>query len=392
MEERLGRSSFKFARRGSSSLLLADRFSIYRAPSLDTINRSIRNVTAAAHEKAIELDSLAGRLDLLRLQPSSLALSTRHRSPSIPTAEASLSSSVFRASPNVKSKSVVVKPDAVDTAKRALEAERRLACLKTTLLSVRKTPLLNQAAEESTSKARTTHDIVDLNLAFAEGAITAGHLPRPRRPPTPAVAPTPVKPPTPFSSKPAQPSLSPSPAFISFATPQAPAPNWTLPVAVPPPAEGTPPPLTFKAPISFSFAPSTVTSSPPTTAGAGPTSRTRGSGSSRAHSSAVQLRSGGSPSAPAVDPAAFWSTSTAASTPPPKQPQGFQSLNFGAPPSSTPTSFGGFGIKQEESHGGEQVGEYEEDNVEEEYDEWEGEDEEDEEELGLDTVDEEDEE
>lgn len=64
----------------------------------------------------------------------------------------------------------------------------------------------------------------------------------------------------------------------------------------------------------------------------------------------MQLRSGGgSPSAPAVDPAAFWSTPSAASTPPPKPVQGFQSLNFGAPaPATTPSSFSGFGAKQEE--------------------------------------------
>ena len=350
-----------------------------RAPSLDTVNRAIRNVSNAVADKTLELDDLDQRLSLLRLAPSSkssLAVSARHRSPSV--AEESLSTSIFRASPRGKAQEAH-STDVVRTAKAALEAERRARLLKSAVLSTRPTPLMNTQPEtvQLSATAPTRRDLGDLQLAFSRGPITGDRLPLPRRPPPPSHDPS-------FSE--------PSPiaqlgAPLPFSA--SPAPSWTMPSALPASAPEAPPPLTFKAPVSFSFA-TPPAASPSTASSPGTQAASRTRESTRSHSSAVKLRpSSGSPasSTPSADVTSFWGVPK--STTAPSQVPGF--VSFSSPsiqtansrPSSGPTN--GFGFSQDDSADDDDEEEEDEESYEgEEGDEWD--------EEGLETLNEEDEE
>lgn len=370
-------SALRLPLRSSSCPLTSP--TLRRAPSLDTVNRAIRNVTAAVSEKTLDLDEIAGRLDLLRLVsgPGSLAVSTRRRSPSI-SVEDSLSTSIFRASPRAKTPVVHTNPDVVATAKAALDAERSAKVLKTALLSVRTTPVVNRrACASATSTSVLKRDLGDLQLAFANGAITGDRLPLPRRPPPPP-SPAPSSPESPVHANAylaALPSPAPWQPSASFGV--QPTTAWSVPPTQPEQsAFGAPPPLTFKAPVSFSFAaptaaPSTTPFSTAPTAAAAGGSRARGS--TRQHSSAVQLRPAGASSPAATvaggagDVAAFWG---APPTTTPSRPTGF--VPFGAA-ASKPASANGFGHPEEDEE--EESDDYEEEDPDgfEQDEEYEGE-------------------
>ncbi|KAI5478768.1 feruloyl esterase-like protein [Pseudohyphozyma bogoriensis] len=135
MEERLGRSSF-------------------RTPSLDAVNRAVRNITVAVTEKTFELDDLAIRLDMLRVGPNSPAATPKSRQRAL-SIEDPFTSSPLRGS--TKSTPQTFHPNVVATAKAALSAERSVSVLKKALLAVRPAPLLNTTAVEGVNITGITH-------------------------------------------------------------------------------------------------------------------------------------------------------------------------------------------------------------------------------------------
>ncbi|KAF8882536.1 hypothetical protein BD779DRAFT_918412, partial [Infundibulicybe gibba] len=111
---------------------------LFRAPSLDTINRTYRNIDIAVQQQADEVSALASRL--AKLNVTSLSLS--NSGPTTPAAAARdprLPDSVSRRPYNVT-------PHVAITTAAALNAERSAQRLKRALLVVRTEPLLNTAA------------------------------------------------------------------------------------------------------------------------------------------------------------------------------------------------------------------------------------------------------
>ncbi|KAL8291693.1 hypothetical protein RQP46_001951 [Phenoliferia psychrophenolica] len=268
MEERLGRSSFKI-------------------PSLDAVNRAVRNITVAVSDRMFELDELASRLDLLRVQPDtapelSVSRSRSRRSPSV---DNTLSTSLVGIS-SPRAKSSVVNPDVNATVQAALNAERSVSVLKRALLAVRSAPLLNKSACASAAPSHAHHPISELHTptpSFQHGGSAGWSLPAP-------------------------PASSPFPAF--------------------------------KAPMSISFStPITATAnvSPASSAGSAPRGGGGAQRSSRSHQNAVALR----PTADATPPPP--STFDWGDVPKPKEVHVSNFISFGAPsPSfgspSTPTA------------------------------------------------------
>lgn len=100
---------------------------VFRAPSLDTVNRTYRNIDIAIQQERDAIDGLAQRL-------SKIDLNTM-RSPS-PQRDARL--------PKPPSRPHAIVPHAAVTTAAALNAERSAQKLKHVLLGLRKEPLLNQ--------------------------------------------------------------------------------------------------------------------------------------------------------------------------------------------------------------------------------------------------------
>ncbi|SCZ99633.1 BZ3500_MvSof-1268-A1-R1_Chr3-1g06172 [Microbotryum saponariae] len=279
VESRLGRTSFK-------------------APSLDSVNRAVRNISSAVAEKTFELDELTLRLELMRVQPAStttLSRSARARSASI-TENSMNTSFLLRASPGASVKALSspgttqLRPDVLATAQAALRAERSCAILKRALLNVQgPVSRLNQTASEKAS-SNAHEDIADLQLAFSRGPITGDRLPRPRRKPerpkTPPPAPAPVAPT--IKTEPPSSALGLS---MSSSSPFRSAGSQNL--------AAVPPPLTFKSAPQFSFATSTAPRpSSPLSGASGGSGVSRGSKISSSRSSAVKLRPSESVAAP----------------------------------------------------------------------------------------------
>ncbi|TFK40216.1 hypothetical protein BDQ12DRAFT_602582 [Crucibulum laeve] len=102
----------------------------FRAPSLDTINRTYRNIDLAIQQQSADVSDLASRISKLKISGSSSGLITRDaRLPDV------VSKRPYNVTPHV----------AITTA-AALNAERSANRLKRALLSVRKEPLLNTKA------------------------------------------------------------------------------------------------------------------------------------------------------------------------------------------------------------------------------------------------------
>lgn len=371
VEDRIGRSSFKYASRACSSQAISNRLSFRRTPSLDAVNRAVRNITAAITEKTFELDDLALRLDMLRVQPNTpTSLSTsvlRHRTPSV--TEAPLGTPL-------KSKRAPPSPSVAATAQAALKAERSVGILKRALLAVRSTPLLNVSARGSGGATRS-EALSDLQLAFAAGPITGDRLPFPRRPhPPPTLKPVVVPQPAPTFA-PLAPSFA-LPSTPSFALPSntpfdAPTPTAASPSPFTAASWNLPPPQAsafgglpaFKAPVSITFSAPIAASSSTTSPGSG-----RGPArQSRQHVNAVQLRTTGETSP--------------AST-----------FDWGVPPTLTPTKVSNFisfapsaAPEEVQTNGNGEAVEEEEEGFDEDADGEEGSEEWDEgSEEGLDTI------
>ncbi|KAL0063673.1 hypothetical protein AAF712_009365 [Marasmius tenuissimus] len=114
-----------------------------RAPTIDTINRTYRNIDIAIQQQADDIAGLTARTKKMNL--SSLPL---------PRQKTSLGERDPRL-PDPVRRPFTVTPDVAVTTAAALNAERYAHKLKTALLSARKEPLLNTTA----AKAMTTSDV-----------------------------------------------------------------------------------------------------------------------------------------------------------------------------------------------------------------------------------------
>lgn len=329
---------------------------LLRTPSLDSVHRAVRNITAALTEKTFELDDLGNRLDLLRLKPSSSSVST----PSISRSRKPISTPddtflVASSRKGLVKTPQVTSPEAVATAKAALNAERKAAMLQRALLAVRSNPVINRTASASTSKNIARRPLSDLQLAFSAGPVTGDHLPSPRRAVVKAVLPKPA-PIVPFNIPQPPPSTmaptytnssynappaenlasvlsftptatqtiptSTKPTFGFSTTPKVESPSansWKLPPAPAPNPSFLP---LFSGPLSFAM-PSVAAPVPVVGSGA----RSGASRNSRQHSSAVQLRnsSPSSTTTPTTAAAFDWGipTSTPGRSSPSRVVEGF---------------------------------------------------------------------
>ncbi|BGP11697.1 hypothetical protein JCM10049v2_007617 [Rhodotorula toruloides] len=323
-DEKLGRQSFK-------------------APSLDSVSRALRNISLAVSEKTLELDDLTLRLDSVRLQPASNATPRRkllQRSSSLALDER------LQRSPALQPSNVTGDPsNAAVTAEAALQAERSGAILKRALLAARKDqPLLNRSACGSKT-SRLAKPPADIQLAFSQGPITGERLPRPRRfvPPPPS---TPSIPSTPTTSSTFANSIEPITATPTplLATPSAPAASSRPPLS----------PFATSTPISFGASAVTPTSVPSFTPSAAPAAKKPAFGlPSVSLASAVVPPTAFTPAsfpsakptvAPPVDAPALGSAVGTSGTPPPVFPsltlKAAPQISFAAPisapsPSST---------------------------------------------------------
>ena len=117
----------------STLFMCAAHHNLYRPPSLDTINRTYRNIGIAVAQQAEDVSRIAERLsnlDLKSVQPNRTAMD-------------------FKSSPSKRNADVT--PNVAATTAAALNAERAAQKLKSALSRVRKQPLLNQQAASAPS-------------------------------------------------------------------------------------------------------------------------------------------------------------------------------------------------------------------------------------------------
>ncbi|GAA5830463.1 hypothetical protein JCM3766R1_002730 [Sporobolomyces carnicolor] len=364
----------------------------FKAPSLDSVNRAVRNITAAVTEKTFELDQLAHRLDQVRLGPSPDATGQRrHRSPSVALDETINQSSVLRRSTAANAR---VSPASIAAAKAGLDTEKSTANLKATLLALRADKPAVKVNETATAPVQGVKAQVaaNLQLPFAKGVVTADRLPRPRRQAPPrspraALSPIPLLPVFPASPALVKSTPAPSPPNLAVApTNETPLSTTTIettrPVKEPTTTEsrspltfgsttearasgggGAPlfPVLNLKSAPQFSFNP--VASTPPPAAASGTRGSAARTSKDRNHSSAAQLKpASATPSTttttsfdwgplptsmgavattttPSKAPFSFAATPGATSTPPPGiNPAGFVSLGSPFAASSSDTT------------------------------------------------------
>ncbi|KAF5367090.1 hypothetical protein D9758_003977 [Tetrapyrgos nigripes] len=134
----------------------------FRAPTLDVINRTYRNIDIAIQKQMDDVDYLSKRVAKLDLSPASSSSpraspkpNGRFRSPGPSAQNGTLSKRPWNITPDV----------AVTTA-AALNAERSAHKLKTVLLAARTEPLLNEKAKEAKAPP----------VAFNMGGTPATHM------------------------------------------------------------------------------------------------------------------------------------------------------------------------------------------------------------------------
>lgn len=113
----------------------------FRPPSIDTINRTLRNIDLAIGQQQREVDELLRRVSALSINPASDGVSSSSREKCEKYAVVSQTKRPWNVTPNV----------AASTA-AALNAERAAQKLKRALLASRDSPLLNSKAKVMTSK------------------------------------------------------------------------------------------------------------------------------------------------------------------------------------------------------------------------------------------------
>lgn len=184
-----------------------------RPPSLDTINRTYRNIDIAIEQEEEGVSSLAERVAQLNLSSQArgkLSFAASSRDKRLPDRTDRIGREV---TPNI----------AASTA-AALNAERSAQKLKRALLKARKEPLLNTKAVDALPPAREIRSSrkpllspesgLGVGAAFAAGM--NGFLPGTPGTPTPAAPAWTAPPPGSFGMSPA---WSPSPPFVSEQSP-----------------------------------------------------------------------------------------------------------------------------------------------------------------------------
>lgn len=110
--------------------LIRTQIPTFRAPTLDTINRTYRNIDIAVEHQAQQVAQLNSRFKKLKVSSAQLSLSSSTRDNRLPD----------QRRPHSSTSSVMV------NAANALNGERAAARLKQALLSTRREPLLNTKA------------------------------------------------------------------------------------------------------------------------------------------------------------------------------------------------------------------------------------------------------
>ncbi|KAK0469922.1 uncharacterized protein EV420DRAFT_77584 [Desarmillaria tabescens] len=125
---------------------------VFRAPSLDTVNRTYRNIDIAIQQERDAIDRLEQRLS--RIDLNSTRSSAPKRDPRLP---------------DLPSRPRAVLPHAAVTTAAALNAERSAQKLKQALLGLRKEPLLNQPKANA-----PTPPVAFLSTSQASGSTKEG--------------------------------------------------------------------------------------------------------------------------------------------------------------------------------------------------------------------------
>lgn len=169
-----------------------------KAPSLDSIQRSIRNISAGIGVKIFDLDELHTSFDMLARHSRGDRSITP--SASIPRYESGLGAfNVSSMSSSLSLDSRTKQPHQAVTG--ALESKRSSARLAAAWTAAHKKPIFNRSAAKEKKvdeqKAKS-YEIGDLQMSFAKGPVSLGKRASPA-PPTPAAA-APPPPPSPFPS------------------------------------------------------------------------------------------------------------------------------------------------------------------------------------------------
>lgn len=299
-----------------------------RAPTLDTISRSIRHITMAINQRMYEIDDLSLRFDMTQISSPA----AKRRAPAaITAAPAALAALAELPAPPTSSplKDVLARPavqeKVASLAARALNDERKLVEVRSLLLRARKEPIKTTVAPTRASAVLGYRDPKAVDPAPPASAPSFGFsssLATPRKF-------TPVDGPKAASRPPAQSPLT----MGSLATPphhKFGAPS-SFEAAKPPTSKLAQPPLNFSSfnappPTAFSTLDSAAfePQSPSDDHDSGSGSRRRGKASS--HASAPKFVA---PKAPAP------ATSSFSFGPPPPLPKS----NFAPPSSSSPSLF-----------------------------------------------------
>lgn len=136
----------------------------FRAPSLDTINRTSRNINIAIRQQSGDITALSSRIAKLNLEggsPSSTSSRARER--------------------DIVRRPLDVTPHVASTTAAALNAEQAAHRLKEALLAVRTEPLLNKQAANARPALRAfdTPQKPDVDLASSGGSLDGGLLSTP---------------------------------------------------------------------------------------------------------------------------------------------------------------------------------------------------------------------
>ena len=141
----------------------------FRAPSLDTVNRTSRNINLAIRQQSVDISTLSSRIAKLNIEggsPLSTPSRTRER--------------------DIVRRPLDVTPHVASTTAAALNAEQTAHRLKEALLAVRSQPLLNTQAASARPALRAcdTPQKPDADLGSSAGSLGGGSFSTPFTPST----------------------------------------------------------------------------------------------------------------------------------------------------------------------------------------------------------------
>lgn len=206
-----------------------------KAPSLDSIQRAVRNISTSVTERIYEMDELAMQMEMARLSaPTPRAESRARDTRSMSRSRAF--DSILDLSEALPKHGAISHAAASRSAATAVAADQASKDIKAVFLAARAEPILNRSAIRQTDGAgknagsRKDWDSSDLQMAFARGPVTLGQRVAPSPAPAAAQAAPAVAPAAPNFGPGASPSAnsrvdapagpSSKPAFC-FATPPA---------------------------------------------------------------------------------------------------------------------------------------------------------------------------